>query len=154
MSALWPRTAPTESYSRVITAGIGGLRNGVRRSHCRAAIFSDECPLCWVKSRHSNQSAQCPLYPQKRTSLNAVLMSALCQKRTLVLVAGATTSRLPAGFTFAKTSVSAVVTRMRVSTNFDSDQCLKFNLRFGWETDVLGASTDLRVVLGFREQCH
>jgi hypothetical protein len=40
VSASWPRTAPTEAYSRAITAGIGGLRNGARRSHCRAAIFS------------------------------------------------------------------------------------------------------------------
>jgi hypothetical protein len=28
LSALWPRTAPTEAYSGVITAGIGGLRMG------------------------------------------------------------------------------------------------------------------------------
>jgi hypothetical protein len=27
---------------------------------------------------------------------------------------------------------------MGLSTNFDSGQCLKFNVRFGWETDVLG----------------
>src|SRR5215469_10352257 len=41
-----------------------------------------ECPL-WVKSRHCSTSAQCPLYPQKRTSeLTRVMMSALCQKRT------------------------------------------------------------------------
>ena len=39
--------------------------------------------LLWVKSRHRGISDQCPLYPQKRTSLSAVAMSAFCQKRTL-----------------------------------------------------------------------
>src|SRR5262249_25285895 len=42
-----------------------------------------ECPL-WVKSRHGNRSAQCPLYPQKRTLIERVRMSALCHKRTSV----------------------------------------------------------------------
>src|SRR6516164_9559770 len=36
----------------------------------------------WVKSRHRSTSNQCPLYPRKRTSLERVGMSALCQKRT------------------------------------------------------------------------
>jgi hypothetical protein len=36
----------------------------------------------WVKSRHSAVSAQCPLYPQKRTSELSREMSALCQKQT------------------------------------------------------------------------
>jgi hypothetical protein len=40
------------------------------------------CPL-WVKSRHSSRFALRPLYPQKRTSLSAIPMSALCQKQTL-----------------------------------------------------------------------
>jgi hypothetical protein len=39
------------------------------------------CPL-WVKSRHCSTSASCPLYPQKRTLIERVGMSALCQKRT------------------------------------------------------------------------
>ena len=39
------------------------------------------CPL-WVKSRHRRTSNQCPLYPQKRTSMSTIAMSALCQKRT------------------------------------------------------------------------
>jgi hypothetical protein len=29
-----------------------------------------------------SQVTRCPLYPQKRTSMNAIVMSALCQKRT------------------------------------------------------------------------
>ena len=50
-----------------------------------AAILTRSCPL-WVKSRHCIRSASCPLYPQKRTlELNRV-MSALCQKRTLLVV--------------------------------------------------------------------
>jgi hypothetical protein len=46
-----------------------------------AAIWSRRCPL-WVKSRHCGISNQCPLYPQKRTWLSTVVMSALCQKQT------------------------------------------------------------------------
>src|SRR5215469_5237163 len=64
----------------VITAGIGALRNGVRRSHCGAAIFSDECPL-WVKSGHWGTSDRCPLYPQKLTLELGREMSAMCQTR-------------------------------------------------------------------------
>jgi len=37
----------------------------------------------WVKNRHRTASVQCPLYPQKRTLVELVVMSALCQKQTL-----------------------------------------------------------------------
>ena len=40
-----------------------------------------EHPL-WVKSGHRSRSAQCPLYPQKRTSRDTLGMSALCHKQT------------------------------------------------------------------------
>ena len=40
-----------------------------------------QCPL-WVKSRHTGRSEQCPLYPQERTLVERIVMSALCQKRT------------------------------------------------------------------------
>src|SRR5215472_15158990 len=43
--------------------------------------FRQTCSL-WVKSRHRSASAQCPLYPQKRTSELSHGMSALCQKQT------------------------------------------------------------------------
>jgi hypothetical protein len=36
------------------------------------------CPL-WVKSRHDALKLRCPLYPQKRTLIEPVAMSALCQ---------------------------------------------------------------------------
>src|SRR5215472_17039283 len=41
------------------------------------------CPH-WVKSRHQRMSGSCPLYPQKRTLVERVGISALCQKRTSV----------------------------------------------------------------------
>ena len=41
------------------------------------------CPPC--KSGHSDELRQCPLYPQKRTLIEQVEMSALCQKRTYAL---------------------------------------------------------------------
>jgi len=34
--------------------------------------LSCSCPL-WVKSRHWSTSAQCPLYPQKRTLVDRVV---------------------------------------------------------------------------------
>ena len=34
-----------------------------------------------IKSRHSPTFGRCPLYPQKRTFVRAIVMSALCQKR-------------------------------------------------------------------------
>src|SRR5215467_14192494 len=48
---------------------------------CVTAKFTRSCPL-WVKSRHQRTFRQCPLYPQKRTLVERVVMSALCQKRT------------------------------------------------------------------------
>jgi hypothetical protein len=46
----------------------------------------------WVKSGHRIRSAQCPLYPRKRTSIEPVAMSALCQKQTHALQQKPTTS--------------------------------------------------------------
>src|SRR5262249_6036391 len=54
---------------------------GVHAVLCSTATSGTECPL-WVKSRHWGTSDQCPRYPQKRTSVSAIAMSALCQKRT------------------------------------------------------------------------
>ena len=39
----------------------------------------------WVTSGHSGVSGARPLYPQKRTLLRVIGMSALCQKRTRAL---------------------------------------------------------------------
>jgi hypothetical protein len=41
----------------------------------------------WVISRHSPTLGRCLLYPQKRTLISRVVMSALCQKRTLCAAA-------------------------------------------------------------------
>src|SRR5215813_12095309 len=48
-----------------------------------------------VKSRHRGTSKQCPLYPQKRTSLSAIAMSALCQKQTFCAAAKNAVIRSP-----------------------------------------------------------
>ena len=42
--------------------------------------LSRQCPL-WVKSRHCPPTSQCPLYPRKRTSPKALVMSAKCHYR-------------------------------------------------------------------------
>jgi hypothetical protein len=47
----------------------------------RTGKRTTKCPL-WVKSRHRSVSAQCPLYPRKRTFDRRRGMSALCQKQT------------------------------------------------------------------------
>src|SRR6516162_5387051 len=52
-----------------------------RNDQCAAKNFDHSCPL-WVKSRHSDVSERCPLYPQYRTWIGTVVMSALCQKQT------------------------------------------------------------------------
>src|SRR6516165_5656945 len=49
-----------------------------------SGLVTGQCPL-WVKSRHRSTSASCPLYPRKRTFVERVRMSALCQKRTHAL---------------------------------------------------------------------
>ena len=52
-------------------------------SICTAAILSRQCPL-WVKSRHRKESAECPLYPRKRTSIEALFIRAMragCRQR-------------------------------------------------------------------------
>src|SRR5262245_21875193 len=51
------------------------------RDMCIAENQAARCPL-WVKRRHRRAFGRCPLYPQKQTSLAAMVMSALCQKRT------------------------------------------------------------------------
>jgi hypothetical protein len=52
------------------------------RRLCSAIGYgASECPL-WVKSRHRSRFGQCLLYPQKRTSVERVGMSALCHKQT------------------------------------------------------------------------
>jgi hypothetical protein len=48
---------------------------------CITANSGHPCPL-WVKSRHDTLKSPCPLCPQKRTSMGATGMSALCQKPT------------------------------------------------------------------------
>src|SRR6516164_8924787 len=48
---------------------------------CPAAFYSRLCRL-WVRLGHSAMSAECPLYPDKRTSTDATSMSAWCQEET------------------------------------------------------------------------
>src|SRR5262249_51856945 len=43
----------------------------------------DDRPL-WVKSRHSAEFEQCPLYPQKRTWISTAVMSALLPKADIL----------------------------------------------------------------------
>src|SRR6516164_5156792 len=75
-----PKGLGLRRFSKSITPGICGRRNGVSGSVCTAAILRRSCPL-WVKSRHCIRSVPCPLYPQKRTFVGVSTMSALCQKR-------------------------------------------------------------------------
>src|SRR5262249_13954170 len=69
------RRLPTD-YIRDLRPAEWGLAFILRGNNPRT-----KCPL-WVKSGHSAVSEQCPLYPQKRTLVECVEMSALCQKRT------------------------------------------------------------------------
>src|SRR6516225_10505825 len=51
------------------------------RIACIAAKLRDECPL-WVNNGHRGYLKECPLYPQKRTSVERVGRSPLCHNRT------------------------------------------------------------------------
>jgi hypothetical protein len=59
----------------------GGM--GFDRSFCVATILRTERPL-WVNNGHRGQLKQCPLYHQKRTWACMVVMSAKCQKQTIL----------------------------------------------------------------------
>src|SRR5262249_2859540 len=58
-----------------------GFTTGGMGSDRHSTILRTECPL-WVNNGHRGKLGECPVYPQKRTSLEPVGMSALCQKRT------------------------------------------------------------------------
>jgi hypothetical protein len=73
-------------WDGAITAGIYDRRNGVGPSFCAATILRTKCPL-WVISGHRALKSRCLLYPQKRTLVERVVMSALCQKRTKCIAA-------------------------------------------------------------------
>jgi hypothetical protein len=75
---------PTEINQRrqpLTTSRTKSRRSGSGASLHTVATPSRSC-LLWVKSRHDDLNSRCPLYPQKRTLLEPVAMSALCQKRT------------------------------------------------------------------------
>ena len=81
----WPQPL-SSNYSIYLQIGTSLARRAWTKLMGRApkesaAILSRSCPL-WVKSGHGRMSDRCPLYPQKRTSVERVGMSALCQKRT------------------------------------------------------------------------
>src|SRR6516225_8817285 len=84
--------APTVLPQRCVSRAYSGRRliafSEVRTIHRTGSNphtgSGNECPL-WVKSRHSTTADQCPLYPQKRTFVSAVVMSALCVVSQLLL---------------------------------------------------------------------
>jgi hypothetical protein len=55
----------------------------IERPFRNAAIDGGK-PTLWVRNRHSEGKHGCPLYLQKQTSLNAIGVSALRQKRKSV----------------------------------------------------------------------
>src|SRR6516162_4641020 len=70
-----------DRQSGIRVSGISNSFYGV--NHYPMAFPASGRCLLWVKSEHRNGSAECPLYPRKRTLLSAKGMSALCQKRTM-----------------------------------------------------------------------
>ena len=84
MSALCQIRGRDQGTSPRRIVAVENLTGFARRRRGPLLSFGCRCPL-WVKNRHGNQLAQCPLYPQKRTLVERVRMSALCQKRTHAL---------------------------------------------------------------------
>src|SRR5262249_43322982 len=74
------------------TAQMGRNNQCICRVLCVTANSEARCPL-WVKSGHFGMSDPCPLYPQKRTLVEPVVMSALCQKQTFTAPDSITTWR-------------------------------------------------------------
>src|SRR5262245_16366606 len=67
-----------------IHLGVAQLQDTSERSRHKIAeqhLSTTQCPL-WVISGHRSSSNQCPLYPRKRTLIERLGMSALCQKQT------------------------------------------------------------------------
>src|SRR5262249_1108563 len=64
-------------------SGVPYPRSLYRATSAGKQPINRQCPE-GVKSGSKDLLLRCPLYPQKRTSQNAVGMSALCQKRTLL----------------------------------------------------------------------
>jgi len=50
-----------------------------------SSVYCERLSSLWVISGHRNRSAECPLYPQKQTSVECCGMSAMCQLRTHTL---------------------------------------------------------------------
>src|SRR5215471_18451949 len=69
---------------RFITAGICDRRNGVEGSVCTAAILRRSCPFRVRSGHFSECSSNVRFYPSKRTSRNALWMSAKCQKADIL----------------------------------------------------------------------
>ena len=107
-SSSQPRTINTRLEKQTTTADEKSSRSrhgtGPSSTSCRPRNGStsyrfDRCDehcleRISVPAHLASAASECPLYPQKRTSLSAIAMSALCQKRTfrcfpyLILVPG------------------------------------------------------------------
>jgi hypothetical protein len=69
-----------EKATELLTFGCRAAPTRSPPSHYGGRATGRACPL-WVKSRPRALKSRCPLYPQKRTLIEPVGMSALCQKR-------------------------------------------------------------------------
>ena len=81
----------------------------------RTSFGALQC-LLRVTSGHDVIKSQCPLYPLKRTSLAAMVMSALCQKQTLRLYSITSSARARSAGGTARSSAFAVL-RLMASSN-------------------------------------
>ena len=70
-------------------------RRKVDGFRCRV-VLTRSCPL-WVRSRHFVTTAQCPLFPRKRTCIAAIGTSTLCQDQTHGTAANKRQSKTDAG---------------------------------------------------------
>src|SRR6516165_4882961 len=99
---LWPVVRLLTSKNSSLTRRRSGARSSRLRISSRndvgrysivpvTQLWRGQRPL-WVKSRYWGRCDRCPLYPQKRTFVEGVWMSALCQKRTFDTLAYSITS--------------------------------------------------------------
>ena len=81
---LWKALRKSAAVRCVLRPSKVAPAHRVSQPNLRGVYPRRRCPL-WVMSEHFTKFRRCPLYPRKRTSVECLTMSALCQKRNRVM---------------------------------------------------------------------
>ena len=81
---LWKALRKSAAVRCVLRPSKVAPAHRVSQPNLRGVYPRRRCPLC-VMSGHFTKFRRCPMYPRKRTSVERLTMSALCQKRNRVM---------------------------------------------------------------------